>query len=48
MYIQQPPELGLDWSYDINLNRPFTIVFDSNELYVQITCGKFQHVQNVM
>ena len=24
------------------------IVFDSNELYVQITCGKFQHVQNVM
>lgn len=25
-----------------------TIVFDSNELYVQITCGKFQHVQNVM
>ena len=37
MYIQQPRE-----------NRPFTIVFDSNELYVQITCGKFQHVQNVM
>ena len=21
------------------------IVFDSNELYVQITCGKYQHVQ---
>ena len=25
-----------------------TIVFESNELYVQITCGKFQHAQSVM
>ena len=40
MYIQQPRD-----SYS---NSPFTIEFDSNELYVQITCGKFQHVQNVM
>ena len=44
MYIQQPREIHKS-HYS---NHPFTIVFDSNELYVQITCGKFQHVQNVM